>query len=95
MNALVVNSTGTLVASASYDNDVRLWQLSDQRTIAIFKHSNPVYCVAFSMDGKHILSGGVDTKILEWKVSEDASLEDAPKEHASEDTVPETAAEDQ
>ncbi|OAX35521.1 hypothetical protein K503DRAFT_364265 [Rhizopogon vinicolor AM-OR11-026] len=95
MNAIAVNSTGTLVASASYDNDVRIWQLSDRRTIAIFKHSNPVYCVAFSMDGKHVISGGVDTKILEWEVSEDASLEDAPNEQASEDTVPETAPEDQ
>ncbi|KAG2066221.1 WD40 repeat-like protein [Suillus decipiens] len=50
VNAIAVNSTGTLVASASDDKHVRLWRFSDRRTIAIFKHSDNVYCVAFSMD---------------------------------------------
>jgi WD40 repeat protein len=76
INAIAINPAGTLAASASDDNHVRLWQLSDRRTIAIFQHSDPVYCVAFSTDGNHILSGGEDTKILEWRVPEDALLGD-------------------
>ena len=84
--ALAVNSTGTLIASASSDTHVRLWQLSDRRTIAMFKMSTSAYCVAFSMDGKHILSGGLDRKISEWAVPQEALLEarDTPKEHPSE-----------
>ncbi|KAG0703318.1 hypothetical protein DFH29DRAFT_1078995 [Suillus ampliporus] len=55
---IAIHPTGMFVASASYDNNVRLWRLSDRRTIAIFQHSASTQCVTFSMDGKHILSGG-------------------------------------
>jgi WD40 repeat protein len=72
INALAVNSAGTLVASASYDKHVRLWRRSNRRTIAIFIHSERVYFVAFSMDGKRIFSGGSDYKISEWAIPEDA-----------------------
>ncbi|OJA17103.1 hypothetical protein AZE42_12974 [Rhizopogon vesiculosus] len=77
--ALAVNSTGTLLASASFDNHVRLWRLSDRQTIAIFTTAGKVYCVAFSMNGKRILSGGEDKKISEWAVPNHA-----PKDQASE-----------
>ncbi|KAG2149068.1 uncharacterized protein EDB93DRAFT_358436 [Suillus bovinus] len=69
--AIAVNSAATLVASASYDNDVRLWQLSNGQTIAIFRHSDWMRCVTFSLDGEHILSGGGNKKISEWTVPED------------------------
>jgi WD40 repeat protein len=70
ISAIAVDPTGTLVASTSprYDNHVRLWRLSDRRTIAIFKHSSSPTCVTFSMDGKHILSGSDDKMISEWAV---------------------------
>jgi WD40 repeat protein len=77
--ALAVNSTGTLVASASDDHDVRLWRRSDGQTIAIFMHLDTVLGVAFSADGKHIFSGGFDKKISQWAVPEDALLEDTPE----------------
>lgn len=83
VSAIAVNSTGTLAASASHDQHVRLWRLSDRRTIAIFQHSRGVYCVTFSADDKHILSGGGDCKISEWAVPEDALVDEAPKEQAS------------
>ncbi|KAG1845679.1 WD40-repeat-containing domain protein [Suillus subalutaceus] len=67
ITAIAVNFGGTMIASASRDNHVHLWQLSDRRTIAIFKHSDSVNCVTFFMDGKHILSGGDDQKISEWR----------------------------
>ncbi|OAX35524.1 WD40 repeat-like protein [Rhizopogon vinicolor AM-OR11-026] len=90
INALAVNSTGTLVVSASSDNHVRLWRLSDRRTVAIFKHSESVYCqcVTFSTDGKHIFSsGGGDINISEWAIPEVILLE--------EDTLSENASEEQ
>ncbi|KAG2071498.1 WD40 repeat-like protein [Suillus decipiens] len=68
ITAIAVNFAGTMIASASHDNHVRLWQRSNRRTIAIFKHSNGVNCVTFSMDGRHILCSGGDKKISEWKV---------------------------
>ncbi|KAG2342511.1 hypothetical protein BDR05DRAFT_348619 [Suillus weaverae] len=68
INAIAIHPAGTLVASISSDNHVHLWRLSDQQTIAIFQHSSPLQSVAFSTDGKHILSGGEDKKISEWAV---------------------------
>jgi WD40 repeat protein len=68
VNAIAIHSAGTLVVSASHDNHVRLWSLSYGQTIAIFQHSSIQRCVTFSVDGKHILSGGDDKKISEWKL---------------------------
>ncbi|KAG2160226.1 uncharacterized protein EDB93DRAFT_1217741 [Suillus bovinus] len=73
INAIAMNSDGTLVASASTDHDVRLWRLWDRKTIAIFRHSSSqVHCVTFTADGKRILSGGDDKKISEWSIPERA-----------------------
>jgi len=71
--AIDIHPAGTLVASASPDNHVRLWRLSDQRTIAIFEHSSRLRSVTFSSDGKHILSGGNDKKISEWAAPKNAN----------------------
>ncbi|KAG2339395.1 hypothetical protein BDR05DRAFT_967930, partial [Suillus weaverae] len=68
INAIAIHPAGTLIASASSDNHVRLWRLSDRQTIVIFQHSSIPTCVTFSVDGKHILSGGSDNKIIEWAV---------------------------
>jgi WD40 repeat protein len=76
---LAINSTGTLIASASFDKDVRLWRLSNRQTIAIFRHSDSVRCVTFSADDKYILSGGLDRKISEWDIPEGTFLEDTSK----------------
>jgi WD40 repeat protein len=82
--AIAVHPAGTLVASASYDKQVRLWRLSDQRTIGIFEHSSessPLHSVTFSVDGRHILSGGYDKKISKWKVPKDAHSKASPDSH--------------
>ncbi|KAG0700213.1 hypothetical protein DFH29DRAFT_1056384 [Suillus ampliporus] len=79
INAIAVHPAGTHIASASYDNHVRLWRLSDRQTIAIFQHSNVAGCATFSRDGKYIFSGGRDNMISEWKAPKDASPEKALK----------------
>jgi WD40 repeat protein len=68
ITAIAIDPSGTLVASASYDNHVRLWQLSGRRIISIFEHSSYLYSVTFSVDGRHVYSGGGDKKISEWAV---------------------------
>jgi WD40 repeat protein len=80
---IALNPTGTLLASASGDQQVRLWRLSDQRTIAIFKHTNRVDCVTFSMDGEHILSGGGDHMISKWEVPLPEDILQVNASHAS------------
>lgn len=82
INVIAIHPSGMLVASASDDNQVRLWRLSDQRTISIFQHSDRVCCVTFSTDGKHVLSGGDDEKISQWAVPKDALPKGASKSKA-------------
>ncbi|KAG1731842.1 uncharacterized protein EDB91DRAFT_709100 [Suillus paluster] len=48
--AIAIHPAGTLVASLSEDQHVRLWRLSDRRTIAIFQHSASAISVTFSVD---------------------------------------------
>jgi WD40 repeat protein len=80
VNSIAINSFGTHAVSASSDNSVRLWQLSDRQTVAIFQHTSSVVCAAFSADGTHILSGGYDKKITDWKAPKGILPLDASKE---------------
>jgi WD40 repeat protein len=73
IGAIAVDPDSTLVASASWDEHVRLWRLSDRQNIGIFKHSQMLCTVMFLVDGRHILSGGYDNKISEWDIPKDAN----------------------
>ncbi|KAG1785862.1 uncharacterized protein HD556DRAFT_1450301 [Suillus plorans] len=77
IHAIAIHPAGTLVSSASRDNDVRLWQLSDRRTVAIFKRSSYPVCDTFSVDGNHIFSGGDDKMISEWTTIVTTTVRDA------------------
>ncbi|KIK33225.1 hypothetical protein CY34DRAFT_813784 [Suillus luteus UH-Slu-Lm8-n1] len=66
--AIVIHPDGMLAASMSCEDNIRLWRLSDQQTIAIFQPSHELGCVTFSVEGKHILSGAHDHKISEWEI---------------------------
>jgi WD40 repeat protein len=67
---------GTKVVSASYDHTIRLWELpkdlqnfhnsGDLKYTDMKKHTAEVGCVAYSPDGKYIVSGGWDKKVLLW-----------------------------
>jgi WD40 repeat protein len=49
---------GTRVASASYDQTVQVWEAKTGRQILTYKgHVAPVWAVAWSLDGKRIVSG--------------------------------------
>ncbi|KAK2721851.1 F-box-like/WD repeat-containing protein TBL1X [Artemia franciscana] len=56
-----------LLASASFDSTVRLWDVERGSCIhTLTKHTEPVYSVAFSPDGKFLASGSFDKCVHIW-----------------------------
>src|SRR5262249_49244429 len=57
------------LASASHDRTVRVWDLLAAAEVGCFVgHEAVVGPLAFSADGKRLVSGGWDTTILVWDV---------------------------
>ncbi|KAI7152215.1 WD40 repeat-like protein [Hortaea werneckii] len=78
--AVTFSPDGTMVASASKDTMVRLWDVS--KGLSLFKsaddsdrgHSDRVSAVAFSPDGKAVASASWDKTVRLWDVSTGSSV---------------------
>ena len=61
---------GKMIASASRDGTVRLWDLSTRRPLNVFKGNSVVWpnacATAFSCDGKRIVSGSGNGLVRIW-----------------------------
>lgn len=66
-----VSDKGQLAASASGDNSVKVWNVTEHRQLHKLEnaHSGRVYAVAFSPDGKILASGGGDNRIALWNTA--------------------------
>lgn len=62
-------SEKTNTCSASFDHTVRLWDIERGMCVrTLTKHTEPVYSVGFSPDGKYIASGSFDRSVYIWDV---------------------------
>ena len=63
--------TASLLASASADKTLRLWDVANVHALGapLIGHDGPVLAVAFSADGQRLASGSADHTVALWQVS--------------------------
>jgi len=60
-----------LLATASFDGSVRLWNIKNGTCIQVFsRHRDSVYSVAFSPSGNYLASGSLAGQLYIWNVQE-------------------------
>ncbi len=82
------NPTGDLLASASRDKSLRVWDVaSGKQVFQSMAHKNWVHSVAFSPDGATLLSGGGDATIRVWDVAEWQEIRQLPAHEITVDAI--------
>jgi WD40 repeat protein/serine/threonine protein kinase len=71
VRSVAFSPDGTLLASASRDNSILLWDVTTRRTQlpALTGHTGFVNCVTFSPDGKWLASASADNTIRLWDIT--------------------------
>ncbi|MEH1862447.1 MAG: WD40 repeat domain-containing protein, partial [Nostoc sp.] len=70
VNSVAFSPDDKIIASASADNTVKLWNASTGKEITTLNgHSNLVNSVAFSPDGKTIASASADKTVKLWNAA--------------------------
>lgn len=73
--ALDFSANRNVLASASADGSVRLWDADTGRAIATLSgHRDVVRCVRFTHDGRRLFSGGDDRTMREWDITTAGAL---------------------
>lgn len=67
VNTMAWSPTQLLLASAGNDGTVHVWDAASGQPVTIYRgHAGNVYAVAWSFDGKRIVSGGSDASVQVW-----------------------------
>ncbi len=75
VDSVAYDPKGDLLATSCHDGKVRIWDIKKGSALHTMIHTVPdnksqqptaVYCVAWSLDGKHLASGSLDHSIKIW-----------------------------
>jgi len=70
VSAIAISPNDRILASASWDDTTRLWNLDDGQLIGSpLQHANFVFCVSFSADSKLLATGCWDDNAYAWDIS--------------------------
>ncbi|KAK2879434.1 hypothetical protein FQN49_000894 [Arthroderma sp. PD_2] len=79
VNHVTFSPDGAYIASASFDNHVKLWNARDGRFIFSLRgHVGPVYQCCFSADSRLLVSSSKDTTLKIWDVRTGKMTMDLP-----------------
>jgi hypothetical protein len=68
--AAAISPDGKLVATASYDQTIRLWDVATGKELRLLKgHNGPVFDVAFDPSGRLLASASGDRTVKLWEVA--------------------------
>ena len=70
VTSVAISYDGRLVAAASLDSIVRIWDVATGALMEGLKgHGDSVYSVAFAPDGKGLVSGSLDKTLKHWNLT--------------------------
>jgi transducin (beta)-like 1 len=69
VTALDWNSSGTLLATGSYNGIARIWTEEGGLKLEMTKHSGPIFSIKWNRKGNYILSGSFDKTAIVWDAS--------------------------
>ncbi len=68
--AVAFSPDGALVATASYDKLIKLWDAATGKEVRTLKdHIDAIYALEFTPDGKRLVSGSADRSVKVWDVA--------------------------
>ena len=59
-------SSGTQLATGSYDGYARIWSTTGNLVSDLKGHNGPIFALKWNRNGKYILSAGVDKTTIIW-----------------------------